>query len=165
MSNETAKTNNNAIAEAEQTIARAIRALPIVSGLFGDAKTEVFASSDESARDIIERTIKRALGLSVSVGIGRVSDVAPIPQASARATLSIEIYAPFVTGEQARATLDIADAIIHLLHCSAWQTPFTEGKRIYLQSVENLTSQDGKSVLRNLTFTAWIDLNNFIEKP
>lgn len=162
MSEET-KTNRNNLANAEETIANAIASLPIISSLYGDKKVEVFAMSSESSQSQIKRAIERVLGTTVFVSIPSVDAVQQNKLATAMTTLTVDVIAPFILGEEARSTLDISTDIIELLHLSYWKYPFTRGKPIVMNGMSSSISEDSKTIIRSLTFTCFVDLNSSIE--
>lgn len=151
------KENNNPFADAELSIADAIRTNPVISGLdFGKQnKIEVFATSAESAKEFIKKKIKGNIGICVFVSLDRIDSVSKEEYPKGDAEFLISVVAPAVLSEPYTTTTNIATAIIEQLHYTVWSFPFASP--FMFSRFESTTEEDG-SISRDLYFTTKINL-------
>ena len=126
------KRNTNPFAEAERTLVEEIRAIPEVSGLFGDVETQVFGACDEDFAAKIEALIATGIGTGIVVAFtgtagtpsrffGRADGASPRLADTAR--IRVEVKTRLLDADRSTSATDVATAIVRALDRAEFDAP------------------------------------------
>lgn len=158
------RANTNPFAEAERTLVEEIRAIPEVSGLFGDVETQVFGACDEDFAAKIEALIATGIGTGVVVACAGTAGTpsrffggadGASPRLADTARFRVEVKTRLLDAARESSATDVATAIVRSLDLAEFDAPFA-GPVLY--SATEVADFDDFSRVVTLSFEAKIAL-------